>query len=143
MAYCVARTLDGTPSIESVLKTRVTANLSGDGTGQVIDVDVVNPVITRAQTVVDGYCSKLYTVPFTAAPNLVKELTRDLAIYYLYEGREAIPDAIQKRYDNAMSILKDISADKIRLPVDPVMADPIAAPTAAFAAKARIFGRES
>lgn len=143
MAYCFARIADGSPSIESVLKTRETARLSGDGSGQVIDTGMVNPAISKAESIVNGYCSKLYAVPFTSAPDLVKEITRDLAIYYLYEAREAIPDAIQKRYDNAMAMLKDISVDKVRLSVDPVTADPVAAPATAFAGKARIFGRES
>ncbi|MFA7465577.1 MAG: DUF1320 domain-containing protein [Syntrophales bacterium] len=78
----------------------------------------VNEAITAADAEIDGYCGTKYSVPFTTIPRLVVGLSVEIAIYYLY-ARRAIPEDVQKRYERAVSRLKDIARGLVSLGVEP------------------------
>jgi phage gp36-like protein len=78
----------------------------------------IDEAIESADAEIDGYCAVKYSVPFTIVPRLITGLSVELAIYYLYT-RRTIPEDIQKRYDRAVSRLKDIAKGLMTLGVDP------------------------
>lgn len=80
----------------------------------------VDEAITAADTVINGYCGKKYSVPFAIAPDMVKALSVDIAIYNLYSRKvEEIPSTRETRYKNAISVLKGISDGTISIGIDP------------------------
>ena len=83
----------------------------------------IDEAIEAADAEIDGYCAVNYTVPFSTVPRLVTGLSVELAIYYLY-ARRTIPEDFQKRYDRAVSRLKDIAKGLMTLGVDPQSAPP-------------------
>ncbi len=77
----------------------------------------VDEAIATADGLVDGYCGAKYAVPLAApVPPIVKGLSMDLAIYYLY-ARRTIPEKIAVKYDKAVATLKDISRGLLTLGV--------------------------
>ena len=89
-----------------------------EGLGSV-NQDRVNEAIDRADALIDGYCAAVYTVPFAAPPKMVILLSADIAAYYLYcrrdQGKAGVSEIRQKRYDNALKFLSDVSRGVISL----------------------------
>ena len=112
-----------------------------DNIGDIIAANVTQAIAT-ADAEIDGYCAVKYSVPFTTVPAVVKALSIEIAVYYLYK-RRTVPEKIEKAYDNAVARLKDISRGLLSLGVDP----PPAASTTADVAESnknendRIFTR--
>lgn len=83
-----------------------------------------------AESVVESYLSRRYLI----RPELEKtggnrnklllSVARDLAIYYLYNNSEQIPNIRVKNYDNAIKILDDFKAGDIMLPGVPAASGP-------------------
>ena len=69
--------------------------------------------ITDAQSVVDGYLGSRCAVPLVSAPASIKRYTCDIARYSLHEDHAT--EAIQKRYDAAISYLRDVSTGKVSM----------------------------
>jgi phage gp36-like protein len=74
--------------------------------------------IQTADSEIDGYCAVKYTVPFSTVPPLIKGLSIEIAVYYLYK-RRTVPEKIEKAYDKAVARLKDISRGLLTLGIDP------------------------
>ena len=142
MPYCYVLSEDGSPSIEKELGTSETAKLSGDSSGVAIDETGLSDVIANASALVDGYCSKRYSVPFDDVPPVIKQITLSIAIYKLYENRKAgASEAIRQRYDDAIDMLKDINDGKLSLSTSEVSAAVSNRPVTAFQANERLFKR--
>lgn len=95
--------------------------LTDDTNVGVIDTAIVDAAISRAQTEVDTHLGVRFEVPFPTSgiPQQVKDITRDLAVYRLYQRRhpEAIPEGIRQTYDDAVGLLKRIAQGTAALPV--------------------------
>jgi phage gp36-like protein len=74
--------------------------------------------INAADTLIDGYLSGRYTVPFTTVPSLVKQLSIDLTVCNLYgRHRESDPpDGISQKRKDAVKTLEAIKGETINLP---------------------------
>jgi phage gp36-like protein len=62
---------------------------------------------------------------------LLVSVAKDIAIYYLYDTQESIPDHRVKKFDDAMEFLSDLATGKATLagvPAAPLIADPTLAP---------------
>lgn len=94
-----------------------------DGTGE-INTDIVNGALTEASGRVESYCRRRYATPLQAS-EVVKGLTIDIAIYLLFSRRREtrVSETVQQRYDQAMTLLRDISTAKASLD-QPVAATP-------------------
>lgn len=84
----------------------------------------INEASDNADAEANSYCGAKYSVPFATPPAEVKRLSMEVWIYNLYK-RRAVPEEIEKRYDKAISALKDIAKGIKTLGIDP----PPAAPT--------------
>lgn len=92
--------------------------LSDDDNLGVVSAENVTAVIVQADAEIDGYCGSRYTVPFATVPALIKALSIEIAVYYLYK-RRTVPEKIEKAYDKALARLKDIARGILSLGVDP------------------------
>lgn len=93
--------------------------LTDDGGSGEIDSSVVTRAIADADAEIDGYCGTRYSLPFSPVPGMIRKISVDLAIYHLYSRRDdSIPEMRQKRYDNAVRLLRDVSKGTITLGAD-------------------------
>ena len=77
-----------------------------------VDATVVNGVLEEASGKVDGYCRNKYATPLQASDQ-VTAIARDIAVYLLFSRRPGqVSKDVRERYDDAISLLKDISAGK-------------------------------
>lgn len=77
--------------------------------------------IATADSTVDGYLSNVYNdLPLATVPEVIKDISYKIAYYNLYFGKQPnnIPQWIIDVHDTAMTILKDISAKRVKLSTD-------------------------
>lgn len=74
-----------------------------------INTGVINECIETADSEIDTYLKKLYTVPLDPVPQIILKLSVDLTIYNLHERRNIIDESVQNRRKNAIELLKQIS----------------------------------
>lgn len=108
MAYCVQ------DDIEKVIPEQELAELTTEA-GSVPDPDVITEAITKSDALIDAYCGKQYSVPFSPVPAMVELLSVDITAYRLYLRRGVIPDPTRQRYEDAMAFLRDVSSGKATL----------------------------
>ena len=89
-----------------------------ENTGQV-NQDVVNEAIARGDAMINSYCSSKFIVPFAVpAPDIIRMLSEDVAIYHLYARRgEEIPGSVNDKFRNALKQLADIAKGLVDLGV--------------------------
>lgn len=81
------------------------ATMIGTNTLDITTVDIASVYIADAESIVNGYLSRRYSIPLTPEP-LLTDLTADIAIFRCLEERlPRTPDFMQNRYTNAMSLL--------------------------------------
>lgn len=110
-------------------------------------VSRINKSIADAGELIDGYVSGRYQVPMTAVPSLIKTIAVDLTLYKLYMRRKkkAVPEMVQKAYDNSTKLLRDIQSNKIAIGATPTgQTIPTATTSAAvFTSEDRVCSRNS
>jgi len=79
----------------------------------VVDTAVAQVALNSAQSEVDGYVGAKYLLPLSVWPVLLTDLTCDVARYKLY--KDQAPDAVLKRYEQAIAKLRDIAAGRIKI----------------------------
>jgi phage gp36-like protein len=77
--------------------------------GDAPDVGVVSEAIARADAEIDAYLAVRYQVPLSPAPERVKALSVDLALYYLYSRRGVAPEVRRRGYEDAVAFLKMVA----------------------------------
>src|SRR5512143_243854 len=75
-----------------------------EGAGSV-ETARVEAAIASAQAVVDCALSRQYVVPLDSPPELVKKLTADMAVYFLYLRLGSMPKGVKAAYDSAVDVL--------------------------------------
>lgn len=85
-------------------------------TGDQPDPAVVNRAIAEASARIDAYCGGRYTVPFDPVPEFIRQLAKPMAAYYLYLRREAVPEAREAAYKDALKVLERIAEGKAIVP---------------------------
>ena len=97
-----------------------------DDTGAIVAA-VVTRAIADADAEIDGYCGVRYSVPFATVPGILRKFAVDIAIYNLYARRKGAPEDREKRYQNAVKFLLNVSKGLISLGED----DPDSTPASA------------
>ncbi len=80
-----------------------------------IDESRVARAIADAGAEIDGYLAKVFSVPVSPVPDLVRNLTVAIAIYNLYSRRSEVPDNRLERYRAAVRTLENISRGLLTL----------------------------
>lgn len=83
-----------TADIYNVLSTKVVAELTDDSAGATPNNTIIDSALERAESVVDSYVGKVYTVPLTTpVDKSITHAVLTLATCYLHRRRPgAIPD---------------------------------------------------
>ncbi len=106
--------------IEEQVSPAELIELTDDTGAGTVDTSALARAIADAGAEIDGYCGARYTVPFSPAPAMIRKLSVDIAVYNLFSRRSnlKIPEDRQKRYDNAVRFLRDVSRGLISLGAD-------------------------
>jgi phage gp36-like protein len=89
--------------------------LTDDSNAGVPNAAVVAAALEEASGRVDGYCRGRYVTPLQQS-DVVTTVARDVAVYLLFSRRPGLtPDNVRMRYEDAMSLLKDVSTGKAAL----------------------------
>ena len=105
--------------LEARLGTKTLAQLTNDADGATIpDSTIVYAMIGKADGIIDGYASQVYTTPFAVIDPLVRDIAIDLACYFAMQRRFTefpVPnDWISTKKDRIQQ-LEDISNQVITL----------------------------
>jgi len=112
MPYC---TLD---DIKALLPEDVLIQLADDEGLGVVNQTRVDEAVAQSDAEIDSYCGGRYQVPVAPAPELLKKLSVDIAIYNLYSRTVmTMPEVRGERYRNAIRQLEGIAKGLISLGV--------------------------
>ena len=110
MAYCTQADILKQISEEELI------DLTDDTHAGSVNADVVTEAIEKADAMIDAYCQGRYTIPLSPVPTIIRALSVDLALYYLFARRaDAMPEERRDGYKNAESFLKALSAGKVQI----------------------------
>jgi len=88
--------------------------LADDDNNGVADTDVINAAIIDADSLIDSYLLKRYTLPLDSTPAVIKSISCVLAINNLFARRkETVSPEHVERYRSAMGVLEKISLGEI------------------------------
>jgi len=108
---------------------------------------VVDAAIAEADSDIDSYAGRRYTVPFTTVPAKVKQLSVAISVYKLHEKRiqnlGEMPKSIRDMYDDAIGFLKDVAKGNAVIDGAVVPSDNIKRTGGTFHANDRIFSKDS
>jgi len=107
--------------IKKLLPEDILEQLTDDEGLGTINQARVDEAIAGADAEIDGYLGGRYSVPLSAATEIVKKLSVDIAIYNLYSRAVAsgtIPELRSERYRNAIKQLEGVSKGMISIGVD-------------------------
>ena len=70
--------------------------------------------ILAAESLVNSYYANVTTVPMAAPPEIVKQISYDIAVFYLHDRIQYsdIPERVKDKYDAAVNFLKDVASGK-------------------------------
>lgn len=118
MPYC---TLD---DMAALLPGATLIELTDDEGSGVVDEDIVSEAVMQADAEIDSYCGGRYGVPLSPAPELIRKLSADIAIYHLYSRRVAqMPELRKERYRGAVRMLENIARGLVTLGPDTAAQD--------------------
>lgn len=137
MAYCTLT------DIEKQLPPEDVIGLTDDDGNGVADEGIVEQAIADADALIDAYCSGRYSVPFSTVPAMIRACSVDIAIFHLYARRRGVTEKREKRKEEAIRFLKDVSAGKAGLGADAPEASTDAGPEASRSESERIFTRDT
>jgi len=129
--------------LEQISEAELIDLTDDEGAGSV-DTSAVARAIADADAEIDGYCATRYTVPFLPVPVMIRKLSVDIAIYNLYSRRgkgmgDIVPEDREKRYNNAIRFLRDVSKGLISLGADAPAQDSGGGPEATTDKSDRVF----
>ncbi len=90
-------------------------DLTDDTEQGVVDAAVVSRAVSDADEEINIYCGKIYDVPFSSVPAIIRKISVDIAIYNLYSRRGIVADVRLERYQSAVRTLEDIAHAEITL----------------------------
>lgn len=114
MNYCTLDDIRG--HVPDRRLVELTDDVNPNDEGSIVEA-VVAKAINEATTLVDAYIGKRYTLPLLSVPPVLRMISIDLSIYNLYERLTEmnVTDGMKLRYNNAVSLLKQIAAGDLPL----------------------------
>ncbi len=103
--------------IEKAIPQTNLVQLTDDAGSGTVDTAIVTEAITWADDLIDSHLRAKYTVPLSAAPSIIKTISVDLSVFFLYRRRfeTELPEGIEERYQKATKLLEKIQRGIIDL----------------------------
>lgn len=117
------------------------AQITSTVDGKTIDDDVLNAALGDAFNFINGFLAARYETPVVTRSTQLVQWECDIARYYLF--RDDLTEVVRQRYEDAVSTLRLIKANKYDLTdATSVVASDIGSvnDVSFFAASARVFG---
>jgi phage gp36-like protein len=107
------------------------------------DTGILEEALARADREIDDALRARYDLPLAAVPASLKDLSLDIARYYLYD--DEMTEVVEARYKSAVARLRQYSTGASKLDVPPHTPDPnnpnSSSGDAEFTAPPRLFSR--
>jgi len=94
--------------------------LTDDDDVGVVDWEKVAKAREAADALIDGYCGKHYSIPFSPTPPIIRDFSIIISIYNLFARRQVAPEERRTRYKDAVDFLKGVAKGENTLGVQPV-----------------------
>ena len=137
MAYCVEADLKDELSEENMIA------LTDDQSIDEVDHAIVTNAISWSEDICDSWLGKVYDVPFTTPPDIVKEACKTIAIYKLFLRRRSVPDDILDAYEKTLAWLKAVARKDATLGIVPEPAQNAEQEMSEFGGEDRVFTKDS
>jgi phage gp36-like protein len=108
MPYCTQNDLE---TLISVVELAELTNESGI----IPNSTIITEIINRVDNEIDSYISVRYKIPFDSTPDIIKKLSIDMTIYYLYTRRSTVPLIRRTNYEDAIRFLQNVAIGKIQI----------------------------
>ena len=99
--------------------------------------------IAKADAEIDAYCGKRYQVPFNPAPEMVRSLSVDMAIYNLFTRRNLESKVRRQKYEDAVKFLDRLSKGTATLGATAAPLPEVESAVAEISSSDRVFSRET
>jgi phage gp36-like protein len=142
MPYSVQADLEGRWGRDALLLV-FDIDLDGDLAGTP-DQAAIDAAIADADAEIDSYIGAKYPLPLADTPPALVRVSADLAMFHGTRDEHAMTELKEKRYDNAIRLLKDLSTGKADLGLSvSVATQGTGAATVVGLADGRLFTREN
>ena len=114
MSYCTLSNILNSISEEQLAK------LTND-VDDTVDVNVINEKIAAADSEIDSYLRKHYSVPLATAPDIIRDASVVISLFKTYSRRPNIgmPDTVKDNYEKVIAWLKLVAKKEVMLPIEP------------------------
>jgi phage gp36-like protein len=99
--------------IDAAAGASLAAYSAGEQAAAALALTVVQRAVNDAQNTIDSHIGGRYPLPIAPVPEILERLSCDLARFYLYDDQ--VTETIQKRFDDAMKLLRDVRDGKSQL----------------------------
>ena len=93
----------------------IAADRDGDGAE---DAGVADKALADASELMDSYIGAKYDLPLPTAPDVLKPVCVDIALYRMSQGAGALTEEIAERHKQAVAWLRDLSRGLVSLGLD-------------------------
>lgn len=105
-----------------------------------IDATVISRALGDADATINGYLAARYTLPLEAPlPEILERLACDIARYALFDDQ--VTEIVEKRYKDAIALLRDVSAGKAELGISDTGSKPASKSLAQISSTTPVFRR--
>lgn len=105
-----------------------------------IDATVISRALGDADATINGYLAARYTLPLSSpVPEILERLACDIARYALFEDQ--VTEIVEKRYKDAIALLRDVSAGRAELGLSDTDNKPVSKSTAQISSTTPVFRR--
>jgi phage gp36-like protein len=111
-----------------------------------VDESIVNKAIADADSTINSYVAKAYTVPVVPTPSKLNQLSVTIALYNLFSRRASnvggVNEVIRINYEDAIAFLERVAMGKATIGVAPAAA-PAKSTGGSVSGEKRVFGGNS
>jgi phage gp36-like protein len=109
MSYCTPADL---ANVKTAAELTQLSDLSGSG--QPNDA-LLQQACDQASSLIDGLISPQYPLPLQVVPPMLQSIAIRLALYYLYLGRQSLPEEVKNGYDRDVAFLEKVGKGQASL----------------------------
>ncbi|MGD1001860.1 MAG: DUF1320 domain-containing protein [Candidatus Brocadiia bacterium] len=109
MSYCAPTDL---ANVKTTAELTQLSDLGGTGSP---NNTVLQAACDQASSLIDGLISPQYPLPLATVPPMLLSIAVRLALYYLYLGRQSLPDEVKNGYDRDVAFLEQVGQGQASL----------------------------